>query len=333
VCGTEAFAAYDVYGRHFKSLRKGGGKDTGWPGNGVLGSGLLAVRPGERGLGRIVIAWTLTGISATCPMFPCHICSNEQAMKEKYPSSFRTVLLHLIALPLVLMSTNAMAQAGECVEALGEACPPATSFGSMQSTASDAFVAAVPNTNAGRFNLFAVIQGQTYEWSMCPSDGATIPTGSSDTQLTLRNGQNEHICNSDDICGFHAKILWTATYSGEARVQVNEYDCVANNLNYGMVWRCITCGSIGMDEHSMRMTISSWPNPAEDVLSIAFGDERTGRVEYAVFDALGRQVLQGVVINTGDNFHQLDISSLAVGHYVLRGANGDLHGSQFFVKQ
>lgn len=255
-----------------------------------------------------------------------------RTMSKQYTRIVRTSCLFSLSFSLFMLTSPAQAQVGECVTAASEGCLPATSFGTLQTTTSSDFVAAVANTNAGRYNTFMVTAGQVYEWSLCPDDGATVPVDS-DTQLTLRDGQNEHLCNSDDVCEFQAKILWTATYSGEARVQINEYDCEANTANHSMVWRCTSCGAIGIEEPASSMVIATWPSPAADRLQLTFGNASTGRVDYVVNDALGRQVLNGMVMNTGGNVLDLDISGLAAGQYILRGTMGSVYGSQSFTKQ
>lgn len=253
-------------------------------------------------------------------------------MSNPYTRIVISTSLLSLSCALLLLTSPAQAQVGECITAASEGCLPATSFGTVQTTTSTDFVAAVANTNAGRYNTFLVTAGQVYEWSMCPDDGASVPVDS-DTQLTLRNGQNEHLCNSDDVCDFQAKIRWTATYTGEARVQINEFDCEANTANHTMVWRCTSCGPIGIQERTSGMVIATWPNPAADRIQLTFGNVSTGRVDYVVNDAMGRQVLHGMVMNTGDNVLDLDISGLAAGQYMVRGTMGSVYGSQSFVKQ
>ena len=148
-----------------------------------------------------------------------------------------------IALMGLLLSTNTLqAQSGQC---LGGGCSGGSSWGAVQSTTSTTFVSAVSGTFAGEYNTFNVTSGMQYEWSMCSVDGATNPT--SDTQLTLRNTGGTNLCYSDDLCGLVSKILWTATFTGQVQVLINQYNCTTNSNSHTMVWRCVTCGGGGYD--------------------------------------------------------------------------------------
>jgi hypothetical protein len=257
--------------------------------------------------------------------------SNPIHMKKTYAPIVSTLLLP-VAL-VAFMPTNGMAQEGECRTDLS--CGTGTALAGAPIVGfSTEFVAAAGGINAGQYATFGVMQGQTYEWSMCSDDGATVPPGA-DTQLTLRNAEGELLCYSDDVCGaqdLQAKILWTATYTGEARVQVNEYNCTNNSLSHTMVWRCSTCGSIGMDELSASLEIAVWPNPAEDRLNLSFGNARAGSVQYTITDALGREVMQGSRVYAPESVLALDISSLASGQYMVRGILADMAGTRHFVK-
>jgi hypothetical protein len=143
----------------------------------------------------------------------------------------------LLGLALLFAGQQAWAQAGQC---LGGGCAgPGVSYGVAQSTTSGTFVNSVGCTYAGEFNLYNVTSGQQYEWSLCTADGATNPTA--DMQLTLKTTANGNICYSDDLCGATPKILWTATFTGQVRVLLNQYNCVTNSNCHTVVWRCVSC--------------------------------------------------------------------------------------------
>ncbi|TAH40825.1 MAG: hypothetical protein EYC69_10000 [Bacteroidetes bacterium] len=75
----------------------------------------------------------------------------------------------------------------------------------------------------GYYTLFNVTSGTTYTWSFCASDGGS---SSFDTRLNLFNnsGLTYIECSGDySGCGLAAKIVWTATFTGVARLKTNVY--------------------------------------------------------------------------------------------------------------
>lgn len=147
--------------------------------------------------------------------------------------------LILIALVFATFPMGVYAQAGEC---LGSSCTASgVQFGTLQSTTSNTFVAGPACMFAGsEYVLFSVTSGQTYEWSLCSADGATA--GVFDGQMSLINHSNLAVlCYSDDRCGLHPKIRWTANFTGSVRIQVNEYFCSNSSTCNTVVWRCETC--------------------------------------------------------------------------------------------
>ena len=89
---------------------------------------------------------------------------------------------------------------------------------------------------AGEYSAYNVVAGNIYEWSLCATDGGN---STYDSQLSLFNSLNTTIAldYQDDICGDDAKITWTATFTGIAYVQVNEFNCLTNQTNTTLVCR------------------------------------------------------------------------------------------------
>ncbi len=80
---------------------------------------------------------------------------------------------------------------------------------------------------AGEYSLFNVDAGETYIWSLCENDGGSA---SYDSEITLINDSNEQfIAYNDNYCGDDARIVWTATYTGQVRVLITEYECQSNS--------------------------------------------------------------------------------------------------------
>lgn len=62
-----------------------------------------------------------------------------------------------------------------------------------------------------------------------------------------------------------------------------------------------------------------YPNPAENTLSVPFSLKEDSNVEFEVLDLTGKQVLtqKAGISNAGLHTHQLDISALNSGHYII----------------
>lgn len=93
------------------------------------------------------------------------------------------------------------------------------------------------NVFAGEYSRYSVVQGSTYEWSTCIADGGLTEY---DSQLTLWRSTNTttSLDYSDDDCdGASAKLTWTATFTGEVYVQLNEFDCQTNSTSSTLVFR------------------------------------------------------------------------------------------------
>lgn len=156
----------------------------------------------------------------------------------------RQFLSLIIIFTLLILTQPLLAQPGVCN---GGGCTGGALWGTVQTTTSPTFVPSVAGTFAGEYNLYNVTAGQQYEWSLCAADGATNPTG--DAQLTLiDNTTLANICYADDVCGLSPKILWTATFTGQVRVLINQFSCVTNTNSHTVVWRCAACSAVPSGE-------------------------------------------------------------------------------------
>jgi predicted RNase H-like HicB family nuclease len=91
---------------------------------------------------------------------------------------------------------------------------------------------------AGEYSLYNVVSGTVYEWSLCTADGGDA---SYDSELTLFNNAilATGLAYADDVCGDDAKITWTATFTGVARIMVNQYACTTNSTGTTLVYRSV----------------------------------------------------------------------------------------------
>lgn len=164
----------------------------------------------------------------------------------------RKIYIISIVLFQFFLVGSLLGQSGEC---LSDGCSLGVAWGSTQSTTSTTFVNSVANTFGGEYNTYNVTAGQQYEWSLCPSDGAIVGANT-DSQLSLTNNSNNAaLCHSDNHCGNHAKILWTATFTGVVRVYIHTSNCQSQSTSHTVRWRCISCSTIPCSETTITLNM------------------------------------------------------------------------------
>jgi hypothetical protein len=143
--------------------------------------------------------------------------------------------LRLIIIGFILALSGINATNAQCV--FNNSLYPATPI----TPVSDVFAITANNIYAGEHSIYNVVQGNTYEWSLCAADGGLA---NYDSQLSLFQSTNTTaaIAYSDDDCGDDAKIIWVATFTGQVYVQVNLFNCLTNQVNTTLVYRLAALG-------------------------------------------------------------------------------------------
>lgn len=149
------------------------------------------------------------------------------------------------AITLFFMAGQAgLAQPGECLTV------GACTFNSNSQWPTNPVTITSPNFTVvstefwpGDFTVYNVVNGTTYEWSLCPADGGS---STYDAQLSLYPATgNVALCYSDDVCGNAPKIRWTANYTGTVRLQLNQFNCLGGaQLNTTIVARTVPAQNI-----------------------------------------------------------------------------------------
>lgn len=84
----------------------------------------------------------------------------------------------------------------------------------------------------GEYVLVNVVAGNTYTFSTC--GGAFW-----DTQITLYNNTGGgSLGYNDDFCGVQSTVTWTATFTGQLRVLVDQWSCASNASCAGLTVSC-----------------------------------------------------------------------------------------------
>ena len=95
----------------------------------------------------------------------------------------------------------------------------------------------IPQMTADKYAVFNVIEGNTYFWSMCPSNGGDA---SYDSELTLLDHSDlSFITYNNDFCDNKSRISWVATFTGQVRVLLTEYSCQTNTAWTTMAYKMI----------------------------------------------------------------------------------------------
>ncbi|HOW50437.1 MAG TPA: lectin-like protein [bacterium] len=138
-------------------------------------------------------------------------------------------------------------------------------LGTIPETTSDTFVTVSSGMSAGEFFYFEVVKGSTYEWTTCGDNDF-------DTQLTLRGEEgdltpdvvspllayNDNGGYGGASCGNGSTIRWTANFSGNVWLLLNEYLCKTNGSNdMTLRWRRLSTDRF-TEEHYLAAAI----NPA-----------------------------------------------------------------------
>ena len=93
-------------------------------------------------------------------------------------------------------------------------------------------ISPAPNTTitencvqSGRYITTNVIDGHTYEFSLCDN------LDSVDTQLSLYSTTGTVLGYNDDFCDVYSEITWVATFTGSVRLIVDDYNCTSISSN------------------------------------------------------------------------------------------------------
>lgn len=92
----------------------------------------------------------------------------------------------------------------------------------------------VPCVQGGQYALVNVTNGNIYTFSTCTSTAF-------DTQITLYDNPGGTVFGfNDDLCGngLQSSIQWTATFSGQMRVLVDQYNCTSNTICIPLTVNC-----------------------------------------------------------------------------------------------
>jgi len=169
---------------------------------------------------------------------------------------------------------------------------------------------------AGEYCAINVTSGKTYTFSLCSTDGASA---SYDSELTLRNKATDaFITYSDDYCGDDAKIVWTATFTGQVKLVVTKYNCLTNSVNTKLRYkRTAKEGELPTEEAAVQ-DFMAYPNPTSADISISSSSDFESVREIQVYDMKGSLVMTKSVSDPSRSIIALEVGSLPKGLYYIR---------------
>ena len=86
----------------------------------------------------------------------------------------------------------------------------------------------ISNCNyAGEYAIVNVLNGNTYQFSTCSSNGSTI---SYDTELRLTDMTGNLLASNNDYCNTQSFISWQSNFSGQVKIHLTQYLCQSNQI-------------------------------------------------------------------------------------------------------
>lgn len=172
---------------------------------------------------------------------------------------------------------------------------------------------------AGEYTTFNVTSGRVYHFSYCSADGATA---SYDSELTLRNKTTDaFIAYSDDACGDDAKIIWTATFTGQVKLVTTLYGCGTNSTNSTLRYKYTTskeAGEISEENSEKPSEYSVYPSPTSGIIYVEAASGFETIKQISVYNITGQLVKKIDLPSKPDNVYGIDLSGNPAGLYIVK---------------
>ncbi|MBM3435902.1 MAG: T9SS type A sorting domain-containing protein, partial [Bacteroidetes bacterium] len=173
---------------------------------------------------------------------------------------------------------------------------------------------------AGEYCAFNVTSGRTYYFSLCSTDGASATY---DSELTLRNKSTDaYITYSDDYCGDDAKIIWTATFTGQVKLVVTKYNCLTGTVSTKVRYKYTAKEAELPIGEASEQEFAAYPNPTNADVTISSTTDFGQVNEIQVYDMKGSLVMTKVIMDQRQNMIELKVGDLPKGLYYIR-LNGE----------
>ncbi len=185
-------------------------------------------------------------------------------------------------------------------------------FGQCPMDNTDYGTFSIPTVGSSQSTAFAwggdlyrleVITGSVYEISTCSS-------ASFDSEITLYNDTGSVMLGyNDDYCGLQSFISYTATYTGQINILIDEFGCLSNNTDMDLV---VTWVSNLNSQSFTNNEFLIYPNPTSDILN--FSNLKGEQVTTKIYDINGRLLISN---STDENLFTIDVKNLKTGIYQI----------------
>jgi hypothetical protein len=159
--------------------------------------------------------------------------------------------------------------------------------------------------------------------SVCPGSTEiyTWPSVAGASQYQVMVPAGATVVSGGTTSANTAVVQWGST-AGNVTVKAINGCGVSGSRTYAVG---ISCRTTGVIRESFETTI--FPNPAHDKINVQFNGEEEEVMELVVTDLSGRVAMKlNLFSNYGDNFHELDLTGITPGMYLL-SLKGTVNGN------
>lgn len=189
------------------------------------------------------------------------------------------------------------------------------------------FVITYPDNNPSTSEpIWYTGSSKTITWNVAGTTANNINVSYVNILISTDNGQTYTIIAENTANDGSETIMLPTnlsnTYNG--RIKIEAVDNIFYTVSKALtIWDTTTSNEIFNTD-----VFKVYPNPAENLLNIAFSSEKMQPTHYFIFDLSGRLILS-FENDSRQRVHQLNIDTLAPGTYIL---TIDSHGNKFNQK-
>jgi hypothetical protein len=139
-------------------------------------------------------------------------------------------------------------------------------------------------------------------------------------------------CHDEDSCKtlivYGCMDPYACNFNPDANFNISGMCCFPGHCNDRDIH--VVCPSFD----SNILELSVYPNPVSEILNLVINRQKSGEMNFIVYDSFGNPVLEEYLhTDTGVTSHQLDISLLSGGVYLLRLFDKDQSITKSFIKE
>lgn len=194
------------------------------------------------------------------------------------------------------------------------------------------FVITYPNNNPSTTEpIWHTGSSKTITWNVAGTTANNINTANVNILMSTDNGSTYTMLASNVPNSGSATVTiptsTSNTYEGRIKIEA------VGNIFYTVSKKIIIWNPSASVEELSLADFKMFPNPAKDILTIAFYIENNNTTLFEIFDLNGRLVKKTTSDEANYINHQINISSLSTGTYILKITSGTNSTSHKFIKE